>query len=87
MNCRKQHLSMPTLGDSQYLAPRDPEDTLVVQPIEVDDPNATLDDLRHVMARSLKVLFKTAPEQLRLASSKGSSDPPSRIGDRARQGG
>ena len=78
---------MLTFGDSQYLAPRDPKDTLVMEPIEVDDPNTALDDLRNILARSLEVLFKTPPEQLGLAGSKGSSDPPSRICDWARQGG
>ena len=49
-------------GVSQYLASRHPEDTLVVEPIKVDDPNAALDNLRHILACPLQVLLKTPPE-------------------------
>ena len=58
-----------------------------MKPVEIDDPDTALDDLRHVLAGAFEVLLKTASEQLGLTSCKSSTDPPSSVRDRSWQGG
>ena len=47
----------------------------MVEAVEVDDPNAALDDLRDVLVAGVKVLLQTAPEQLRRAANQRPTNP------------
>ena len=56
-----------------------------MEAVQVDDPDAALDDLRDVMMAALQILLEAAPEQLGLAPDQGPPDPLPRVGDRPRQ--
>ena len=47
----------------------------MVEAVEVDDPDAALDDLRDVLVAGVQVLLQTAPEQLRRAANQRPTDP------------
>ena len=56
-----------------------------MEAVQVDDPDAALDDLRDVLVAALQILLEAAPEQLGLAPDQGPPDPLPRVGDRPRK--
>ena len=65
----------------------DPEDALVVQPVQVDEPDAALHHQRDVLLRQLQVFLQAAPEELGLARQHRPPDAPPGVGNRTRQRG
>ena len=46
-----------------------------VEPVQVEDPDAALDDRGDVLVAALQILLEAPPEQLGLSSDQGPPDP------------